>query len=82
MKRYLLNLAIWAFDIGPNVILLGGSPYETISSRVWKRVEKGDLWAIVVAAYINTIFLDSEHCKKSRIPDEIITNAPNWWRID
>lgn len=81
MKRYLLNLVTW-FDIGINVLLLGGSPYETLSSRVQKRVEKGDKWAVEYAApFICWLFNDKDHCKNSRIPDDIIKNAPNWWKL-
>lgn len=80
MKRYLFNLAV-LFDIAINTIILGGSPYETISSRVQKRVEKGDAWAVKYASpLICWIFNDPQHCVNSRIPDSIIHNSPNWWR--
>lgn len=81
MKRYFLNFVTW-LDIGFNVILLGGSPYETLSSRVQKRVEQGDKWAVKYAApFICWLFRDKNHCINSRIPDDIIKNAPNWWKF-
>ena len=82
MKRYFINIIIWFFDIGCNVLFLAGSPYETISSRVQKRVERGDYWAVHWAApFICWLMRDPNHCINARIPDSIITNAPNWWRV-
>lgn len=81
MKRYLLNIIIWFVDIGFNVLFLAGSPYETISSRVQKRIEKGDKWAVKYAGpFICWLFRNPNHCIDARIPDSIITNAPNWWK--
>jgi hypothetical protein len=81
MRRYIYNLLIWAFDTGFNVIFLGGSPYETISSRVQKRVEAGDKWAVsYIAPFICFLFRDPQHCIKARVPDSIIHNSPNWWK--
>lgn len=76
MKRWLLNLLIW-LDIGCNVLIFAGSPYETISSRVGKRREKGDGWACRLCALLDKI--DARHCDKTRVPD-IGENAPNWWK--
>jgi hypothetical protein len=80
MKRYLLNIIIWLLDIGTNVIVFAGSPYETISSRIQKRVEHGDKWAIKASYMIGVIFRNPNHCIQSRIPDGIIKNGPNWWK--
>lgn len=81
MRRYLLNLVIWAFDIGFNVVILAGSPYETISSRVQKRIEHGDRWAKILGWVINFIMRNPNHCREARIPNEIIYNSPNWWKL-
>lgn len=77
MKRYFLNILIF-FDIGLNVVLFGGSPYETISSRVGKRRDDGDKWACKLCKLLDKI--DPRHCEKSRVPD-IGQNAPNWWKF-
>ena len=79
MRRYLINL-LTLFDTAMTVIVLAGSPYETISSRIQKRVEHGDTWAIRAAAILGWISGNPNHCLDARIPDSIITNAPNWWR--
>lgn len=75
--RYLLNVAIW-LDIGVNTIVFAGSPYETISSRLGKRVDKGDKWACVVCAWLSKL-LGPAHCKNSEVPDYGET-LPNWWK--
>ena len=77
MKRYLLNILI-LFDIGVNVVLFAGSPYETISSRVGKRREDGDKWACWLCRLMDKF--DTRHCEKSLTPD-IGVNAPNWWKF-
>lgn len=78
MKRYLLNFVIW-LDTGINVIVFAGSPYETMSSRIQKRVERGDKWAIKASYILGVIFNNPNHCKDSRIPSSIVINGPNWW---
>ncbi len=61
VKRYLLNLLI-VLDVAFNVIL-GGDPYETISSRAGKSDRK---WACVLCKFLN--WLQPGHCKDSVIP--------------
>lgn len=75
--RYLVNILLW-FDIGLNVLLFGGSPYETISSRVGKRRDKGDRWACLFCRLLDRI--DPRHCAKSEVPD-VGENAPNFWKF-
>ena len=77
MKRYFWNLLIW-FDIGVNVWLFAGSPYETISSRVGKRRDQGDKWACTFCKWLDKF--DKRHCESSLVPD-IGENAPNWWKF-
>lgn len=76
MKRYLFNILIW-IDIGLNVLVFAGSPYETISSRVGKRRDQGDKWACVFCSWLD--WFDERHCAKSKVPD-IGENAPNYWK--
>ena len=76
MKTYLRNVLIWV-DIGINVLIFAGSPYETVSSRAGKRRDKGDRWACVFCKILDMI--DERHCTKSLVPD-IGQNAPNWWK--
>ena len=76
MIRYLLNILIW-LDIGVNVLLAAGSPYETLSSRVGKRRDKGDGWACIFCRALD--WIDRRHCAKNEVPD-IGENAPNWWK--
>lgn len=76
MIRYLLNILIW-LDIGFNVLLFSGSPYETISSRIGRRAEKGERWACVLCGLIGK--LDARHCEKSRVEDYGKTQA--WWKV-
>ena len=66
IKRYLLNLLLW-LDIGSNVIIFGGSPYETISSRVGKHADKGELWACRICLVLAAV-LGKQHCKNSEVP--------------
>ena len=80
MVIYLLNLAIW-IDTGINVLVFAGSPYETMSSRIQKRVEHNDKWAIKLSYILGVVFRNPNHCKDSRVPDTIIHNAPAWWKV-
>ena len=76
MKLYLLNILIF-IDIGINVILLGGSPYETLSSRIGKRRDKGDKWACIICRMLDR--LDDRHCSSSQVNDYGMT-LKNWWK--
>lgn len=76
ITRWLTNILIW-LDIGINVLLLAGSPYETISSRIGKRRDKGDRWACVICRLIDRF--DLRHCSTSQVDDNGKT-LPNWWR--
>ncbi|MFZ5531482.1 MAG: hypothetical protein ACOY4U_10610 [Pseudomonadota bacterium] len=76
MGRYLLNIIIW-LDCGVNVIALSGSPYETLSSRIGRRAEKGERWACVLCAMLDK--LDKRHCETSRVDDYGKTQA--WWKV-
>jgi hypothetical protein len=64
---YLRNILL-LIDIGMNTVILGGSPYETISSRVGKYADKGELWAIR-AQWVLDHALGAHHCKNSEVPD-------------
>ena len=60
LMRYLLNILIWLTQ-GLNT-LLGGSPDETTSSRLYRlRAELGDK----PYKFINWLFRDDQHCQKS-----------------
>lgn len=61
IKRYVLNVLI-VIDVAFNVIL-GGDPYETISSRAGKSDRK---WACVLCKFLN--WLQPGHCKGAIIP--------------
>jgi hypothetical protein len=76
MKKYLTNVLLW-IDIGTNVLLFGGSPYETLSSRVGKQAEHKVQWACLVCRYLDRI-LNPEHCKKSEVPD--YDKSFQWWK--
>ena len=67
IKKYLLNILLW-IDIGCNVIIFGGSPYETMSSRSGKQADKGVVWACKFCAILSKIF-GPQHCKNSEVPD-------------
>lgn len=67
VKRYVWNLLI-SIDQLANTII-GGYPDETISSRMGKRVAKGDCKLCnVLCKLLNLI--DENHCKKSIEEDE------------
>lgn len=66
LKRYILNILLW-LDIGCNVLIFGGSPYETMSSRVGKQAEQGKQWACKVCRALAYI-LGKHHCKNSEVP--------------
>lgn len=74
--RYLANIAIW-LDIGINVLLLGGSPYETLSSRIGKRRDKGDRWACMICKWLDKF--DPRHCETTQTDDRGKT-LKNWWK--
>lgn len=61
LKRYLWNWLIW-IDIGFNV-LFGGSPDETISSRIGKRTREDCPFCYWVCRGLHLI--DPNHCEKS-----------------
>lgn len=63
--RYLLNLAI-AMDEMPNAFL-GGSPHETISSRLGRAEARGGAWAKRVCALLSRLFCQPDHCARSII---------------
>lgn len=69
VKRYLLNQLVSA-DIAVNA-LLGGSPYETISERVWRHREH---WAAAASVklidVIFRLFGQVDHCKNADEGDE------------
>jgi hypothetical protein len=66
MKRYLLNILI-SIDQFVNTVC-GGSPDETISSRVGKREDGNErFWA---KAIDKLFFWDKNHTTKSIEPDE------------
>lgn len=67
MKKYLLNLLI-GIDQLVNTIL-GGYPDETISSRIGKRVVKGDSWLCnSLSKLLNLV--DKNHCIDAIEKDE------------
>jgi len=74
--RYLLNVLVW-IDIGFNVFAFGGSPYETISSRVGRQRDEGRRWACIFCKLLDK--LDPQHCAKSKVDDHGKT-LPNWWK--
>ncbi|MEW6314626.1 MAG: hypothetical protein AB1513_11405 [Pseudomonadota bacterium] len=76
MIRYLLNFLIW-IDIGINVLLFSGSPYETLSSRIGRRAERGERWACVLCKLLDRF--DRRHCEKSRVEDYGKTSQ--WWQV-
>jgi hypothetical protein len=67
IKRYLLNILIW-MDIGLNVIVLAGSPHQTISGRVGALNDRGDTTGILAEKAIDSVF-GVGHCKASETPD-------------
>lgn len=67
LKRYLLNILIW-IDIGCNVFLFGGSPYETMSSRAGKQADKNVKWACILCKILSKV-LSPDHCNQSNVPD-------------
>lgn len=77
MKEYILNILIW-LDVGINTLFLGGSPYETLSSRIGKRADKGEIWACVLCRFLDR--LDTRHCIKTQTDDRSKT-LPNWWKL-
>jgi hypothetical protein len=77
IRRYLLNIILW-LDIGINVLLLGGSPYETCSSRAGKQADKGAAWACTFCAMLSSL-LGAHHCQNSEVDDHNKT-LTNWWK--
>lgn len=76
MRRYLLNILIW-IDVGVNVLIFAGSPYETISSRVGKRRDRGERWACALCRVLD--WFDKRHCDTAQVSDYGKT-ATNWWK--
>lgn len=74
--KYLQNILIW-LDIGINTLLLGGSPYETLSSRIGKRRDKGDRWACGLCKWLDRI--DARHCSTTQV-DDYGKTLKNWWK--
>lgn len=74
--KYLQNILIWV-DVGVNVLLLGGSPYETLSSRIGKRRDNGDKWACVVCRILD--WIDPRHCSTTQV-DDYGKTLKNWWK--
>lgn len=66
MKRYFWNILI-SIDQFFNTFF-GGDPDETISSRMGKRVKKGDRLSKILWMFLN--LLDEGHCEKSIEEDE------------
>ena len=74
---YLLNVILWLFDTGFNVVFLGGSPYESISSRVGKQRPKK--WACIVCKMLDGLF-GSDHCDKAKA-DDYDKTLSDWWKF-
>ena len=74
--KYLFNILLW-IDIGFNVILFGGSPVETLSSRIGKQRDKDAKWACVICKFLDKF--DPRHCTSSQWDDKGFT-LPNWWK--
>jgi len=64
--RYLKNIAVW-IDQGLNVILFGGSPDETISSRIGRNQH---LWICRFAKQVVDGVFGPGHCERSVEPVE------------
>jgi len=73
---YIKNILLWV-DIGLNVLICGGSPYESLSSRIGKRASRGDRWACVLCRLLDKI--DKRHCETTQVPDYGKTLS-NWWK--
>lgn len=65
MKRWLKNQLV-ALDISINA-LTGGSPYETLSERAWRRQ-----WTATIRVIdaVFGLFGEKDHCKNSAEGDE------------
>lgn len=59
--RYIENLLIAIDEVG-NAIT-GGSPHETISSRLYRARTRGNKGACVFCKILNLVFLSKDHCK-------------------
>ena len=75
IKQYILNWLLH-IDMGINT-LIGGSPYETISSRVGKQADKNVPWACSFCKILATL-LGPQHCQNSEVPDYDKTLV--WWK--
>ena len=76
IRHYLLNIILW-FDEGLNVLVFSGSPRETISSRVGKRADAGEVWACRFCALLSKL-LGPQHCKNAEVTGPGITQQ--WWK--
>jgi hypothetical protein len=65
---YFRNLAIFPFLMADQLIntLLGGNPWETISSSVGKQAAQGVRWALVVEKIIDAV-MGQGHCRRNII---------------
>lgn len=70
IKQYFWNILIW-LDQGLNVVFFGGSPDETISSRVGRNQHIG---ICRFAQKILDSVLGRDHCKDSIEPEECRKN--------
>lgn len=77
MKQYVLNNLI-AMDVGINTIF-AGSPYETISSRMWRKRETrfGRVMVKIIDAIFSLLGQDN-HCKESVLPAYSYINNEIW----
>jgi hypothetical protein len=67
---YALNVAI-AVDQGINAVT-GGSPRQTVSSRLGRATQAGKGWAGTACRVLGWIFRDPQHCFSSIIEDDAV----------
>lgn len=64
-QRYIKNQLVW-LDIAVNATF-GGSPYETISERAYRRK---CTWAVAAIDFVFNLLGEKDHCKNSAEGDE------------
>jgi hypothetical protein len=74
LSRYIKNLLICPL-IGIDMMintLLGGNPWETISSSVGRQAMAGEVWALRLEKIIDSV-MGAGHCRRNIITEGVLT---------
>jgi hypothetical protein len=82
MKRYFYNILL-TIDLAADTVLFGSSPFEPISTRIWRNRERSfcKYFAIPFVDWIFEFFFDyPDHCKRSiKVPQKFLDDYEMHW---